>query len=251
MSVQNIPIENLPFLYISGMNLSVASTTVMAVAPGQCRDSNDNIDIVFEDPVFINSAVNGANGLDNGTLAASTDYVVYAIADSSNNNLPAGLLSLASNAYPLLPFGYDSYRLLGFVTTTAATEFDAATVLNASSSKAFYVQPSTSVLAGGNAIVFTDVDLTPPLTNDPFSIAILDYVFTPAAVGDTAQIRPFGSTSTAGLITITGQEAGIPQTGQVNAIVGIDGADAKVQYKVDAAGDSLSLSVAGYIQTLA
>ncbi len=99
MSVQSIPVEDLPFLYISGMNLSVASTTVMAIAPGQCRDSNDVMDIPFDEPFYINSAVVGAGGLDTGTLAASTNYAVYVIADSTNKKQPSALISLWSSQY--------------------------------------------------------------------------------------------------------------------------------------------------------
>lgn len=250
MTIQNLPVEALPFLYISGLNLSVASTTVMALAPGQARDSNDNIDIPVDEPLFLNSAVVGYNGLDQGTLAASTNYVVYLIADSSNKKPVGGIISLASNAYPLLPFGYDSYRMIGFVSTNGATEFDAATVLNTSSSMAFYLQPATSVLSGGNATTFTNIDMTPPIPDDPFTIAILDVVFTPAAVGDNVQFRPDGSAATAGLVTIVGRVAGIPQIDRVQVIVGITGTDAIVEYKVSSASDSVNVSVAGYITTL-
>src|SRR5215475_2173603 len=134
--IQNDPIYSLPHLYISGMNISVASTTVLAIAPGQARDGQDNIDmpisfpnlqgvvvppILFQNyyqPILINSAVNGANGLDQGTLGASLQYSVWLIGDSRGYNPVAGLLSLtSSNFSPLLPSGYDSQRLLSFIET--------------------------------------------------------------------------------------------------------------------------------------
>jgi len=77
--IQNDPIYSLPYLYISGLNISVASTTVMAIAPGQARDSSDNIDMpvgfpnlqgntnpamLFQNylpPLFVNGAITGAN----------------------------------------------------------------------------------------------------------------------------------------------------------------------------------------------
>lgn len=261
MNVQNLPVYALPFLYISGCNISVASTTVIAIAPGQVRDSNDNIDMpvgeldangdLISEPLFLNSAVVGLNGLDKGVLAASTAYAIYVIGDSSNKKPVGGLISLTSNVAPLLPFGYDSYRLLGFVSTNASTEFDAATVVNAVNSNAFYLQPATSVLSGGNATSFTNIDLTPPLPDDPYTIAILDVIFTPAAVGDNVQFRPDGSSATGDLVTITGREAGIPQIDQVQVVVGITGTDAVVEYKVSSASDAVSVSVAGYITTLA
>jgi len=44
--IQNDAIYALPHLYISGLTISPASTTVLAVAPGAARDSNNIIDMV-------------------------------------------------------------------------------------------------------------------------------------------------------------------------------------------------------------
>src|SRR5271170_2478558 len=139
--IQNDPVYSLPHLYINGLNISFASTTVVAIAPGQARDINDVIDmpvrypklqgntnppVLFQNylqPLYLNSAVNGVNGLDYGTLAASTQYAFYLIGDSSGYNNVAGLISLTSNAYPLMPNGYDSQRLLGFTETDGTSHF--------------------------------------------------------------------------------------------------------------------------------
>jgi len=258
--IQNDPIYSLPHLYISGLNISVASNTEIAIAAGQARDSNDVIDmpigfpnldgiIATSAPLFLNSAVNGANGLDQGSLAASSDYVIWLIGDSRNYLPVAGLISLSSNAFPLLPFGYDSYRLLGFVSTDGSTHFTSASVLNASSSKAYYVLPAVSELSGGNSTTFATVDLSGTIPADPFSIAILNATFTPAAAGDTAVLRPIGSSATTNLVTITGVAAGVAQTSQIQVIVG-QSTGSKIQYKVTASGDSLNLALAGYIVTL-
>jgi hypothetical protein len=253
MSIQNVALEFLPFLYISGMNLSVASTTVMAIAPGQCRDSQDNMDMQYDAPLFINSSITGAGGLDSGVLAASTAYAVWAIADSSNKLIPSAVISLWSNAFPLIPFGYDSYRLIGMVTTSAGTAFQVASVLNASTSRGFYLQPPVSELSGGNATTFTAIDLASsiPTTTSPFDIVIGVTTFIPAAVGDTLQFRPTGSTATANLVTITGRAAGIAQTDMVIIPAGVAGGFPSIDYKVSSASDSASLSVSGYYSTLA
>lgn len=255
--VQNDPIYSLPWLYISGLNISVASDEIIAIAPGQARDSSDNIDmpvgfpnlqgVLQPSPLFLNSTVVGANGLDSGALAASTSYAIYLIGDSRYYKEVAGLISLASNAFPLLPFGYDSYRLLGFVGTDGSTDFDPATVINVRDYQAFYVVPPTSVLSGGNATTFTDIDLTPPMPDDLNAIAILDVVFIPAAVGDVVQFRPNGSAATSGLVTITGVAAGIPQVAQVQVVVGLATTNADIEYLVTSSSDSVSVSVAGWI----
>lgn len=267
--VQNDPIYSLPHLYISGLNVSVASTTVLAIAPGQARDSNDNIDmpVGFPDlqgnvnpaiqfqgympPLFINSAVNGVNGLDAGTLAASTQYAVYLIGDSRGYNQVAGILTLTSNILPLIPLGYDSYRLIGFIETDGSSHFVYAThePQGMSGAVAYYLQPPVSVLSGGAATTFTGVDLNSavPTGTLPNVIVELLVTFIPVAVGDTVQIRPTGSTATAGLVTITGIAAGIAQSQYIQVIAGVNGSShASIDYEVTSSSDAVSMSVVGW-----
>lgn len=267
---QNDPIYSLPFLYISGLNISVASTTIIAVAPGQARDSNDNIDMPvgfpnlqgdvepsvyiqnYRQPLLLNSAVTGANGLDRGTLAASSSYCVWLIGDSRGYKPVAGLISLSSNAYPLMPLGYDSLRLLGFVTTSAGTAFQVASLLNTAYSKASYLQPPVSEVAAGNATSFTAVDLASsiPTTTSPFVIAFLLVTFTPAAAASNVQFRPTGSTATTNLVTISAISAGVPQQQYVQVICGVSGGQPSIDYKVSSASDAVTVLVTGYAVTL-
>jgi hypothetical protein len=270
-TTQNDPIYSLPFLYISGLNISVASTTIIAIAPGQARDSNDNIDMPvgfpnlqgdvepsvyiqdYRQPLLLNSAVTGANGLDRGTLAASSSYCVWLIGDSRGYKPVAGLISLSSNAYPLMPLGYDSLRLLGFVTTSAGTAFQAASLLNTAYSKAYYLQPPVSEVAAGNATTFTAVDLASsiPTTTSPFVIAFLLVTFTPAAAASNVQFRPTGSTATTNLVTISAISAGVPQQQYVQVICGVSGGQPSIDYKVTSASDAVTVLVTGYAVTLA
>lgn len=262
---QNLPIYSLPHLYISGMNISNASNTVIAIAPGQCRDMNDNIDMPigypnlqgnvvpatlnlnYLPPLFVNSAVVGANGLDSGTLAASSNYGVWVIGDSRGYHPVAGILSLTSNAYPLLPLGYDSLRLIGFVATDASTHFT-VTPKNAVNEKAFYVLPEASVLSAGNATTFTAIDLSTPIPTITTTnvIAYLDVIFTPAAVGDYVQFRPTGSTATGGLVTIVGVAAGIPQQQYQQVICGVGASKPEIDYLVSSSSDAVTVLVSGY-----
>ena len=268
--IQNDPIYLLPFLYISGLNISVASTTVLAIAPGQARDSSDNIDMPvgfsnlqgntlpalqfqnYMPPLFLNGAVNGANGLDSGSLIATMDYAVYLIGDSRGYNPVAAILSLTSNAYPLLPLGYDSYRLLGFIQTDGSAHFVVSSTnpLNARNLRSFYLSPAVSVLSGGNATSFTAIDLSTPIptTTARDVIAYLQVVFTPLAIGDTVQFRPTGegTPQTAGLTTITGVAAGIAQTQYLQVIAGVGSSKPEIDYKVTVSGDSVSVLVVGY-----
>lgn len=269
-NIQNETIYALPHLYIQGLQLSAATptaATVVAIAPGAARDSNNAIDMVvglqnyfgidnpaqlfagYQPGLFVNSAVNGANGLDTGTVAASTQYAFYLIGDSRNYNNAAGLMSLTSNAAPILPSGYDSYRLIGFWQTDGSSQFVYAThkPQNIAGLLTYFNSPAVSVLSGGTATSFTAIDLTAnsaiPTTTLPNVIVTLLVTYTPAAVGDTVQFRPTGSTATANLPTITGTTAGIAQSQYIQVIAGVGSSKPEIDYKVTSGSDSVSVSV--------
>ena len=268
--VQNDPIYSLPWLYISGLNISVASTKILAIAPGQARDSNDNIDMPvgfpnlqgntlpaiqfqgYQPPLLVNCATTGANALDAGALAASTQYAIYLIGDSRGYLPVAGIATLTSNILPLVPLGYDSYRLIGFMETDGSSNFVYAThkPQNMVGALAYYNQPAISVLAGGVATTFTAIDLTTsgavPTTTLPNVIVELLVTFIPAAAGDTVQFRPTGSTATGGLNTIVGASAGIAQSQYLQVIAGVASSKPEIDYKVTSGSDAVSVSVVGW-----
>lgn len=269
--LQNDPIYSLPYLYISGLNISVASASVLAIAPGQARDSTDSIDMPvgfpnlqgnvippvafqnYNQPLFLNAAVTGANGLDAYTdFTISSNYCVYLIADSRGYLPCAGIISYSSNAYPALPSGYDSYRLLGFVTTNGTPAFNSASVLNTAYSKAYYLQPGISVLAGGNATTFTAIDLSSaiPTTTDPFVIASLLVTFTPSSDASTVSFRPTGTTATTNIPTISALIGGAPQQQYLQVLTAVSGGFPSIDYVVSSAADSVNITCVGYAVTL-
>jgi hypothetical protein len=249
------PIVNLPLpLAIDGLYISMPVGYPNYVGGVQPLPSFLNC----PQPLFVSSAVVGVNGLDSGAIAASSNYIIYLIGDSRNFKPVAGLLSLASNQYPLLPFGYDSYRIIGFVATDGASHFVLSATnpinpLNAKYAKTYFLQPPVSVLSGGDATTFTAIALTSaiPTTTDAFVIAYINVIFTPAAIGDTVQFRPTGSTATAGLVTIVGVAAGVSQTECVTVMTAVSAGEPSIDYKVTASGDSVSVLVEGYSVTLA
>ena len=265
--IQNETIYALPRLYTQGLQLSAASTTVIALSPGAARDSTNSIDMVvglqnyfgidnpavqfsgYQAGLFVNSAVNGVNGLDTGTIAASTQYAVYLIGDSRNYNNTAAVLSLTSNVAPLLPSGYDSYRLIGFWATDGSSHFVYATnkPQNIGGLLTYFNNPGLSVLTGGTATSFTAIDLTTnaavPTTTLQNVIVTFLATFTPVAAGDTAQFRPTGSSATGGLPTITGIAAGIAQTQYIQVIAGVGSSKPEIDYKLTSGSDALTLTV--------
>lgn len=268
--IQNDAIYALPHLYIQGLSISPASTTLLSVAPGAARDSNNIIDMVvglqnlfgidnpalqfqnYQPGLLINSAVNGINGLDTGTIAASTQYAVYLIGDSRNYNNTAAILSLTSNVSPIMPSGYDSLRLIGFIQTDGSSHFVYAThkPQNIGGLLQYFNSPAISVLSGGNATSFTAIDLTTnsaiPTTTLPNVIVTLLVVYTPAAANDYVQFRPTGSTATANLPTIVGVTAGIAQTQYIQVIAGVGSSKPEIDYLVSSGSDSVSVSVASW-----
>ena len=272
--IQNDAVYSLPRLYISGLWLSAAAPTAAAsivVAPGAARDMNNTLDMVvglqnyagidlppaqfqgYQPGLLVSSLVNGVNGLDTGAIAASTQYAVYLIGDSRLYNPTAAVLSLTSNyPGPLMPKGYDSYRLIGFWQTDGSKQFVYAThkPQNISGLLTYYNVPAVSVLSGGNATTFTAIDLTTnsaiPTTTLPNVIVTLLVVFTPAAIGDVVQFRPTGSAATSGLATIVGQAAGIAQTQYIQVIAGVGSSKPEIDYLVTSSSDAVSVSVAAW-----
>lgn len=267
---QNETIYALPRLYTSGLSISPASTTLLAVSPGAARDSTNSIDMVvglqnyfgidnpallnanYQPGLLINSAVNGVNGLDTGTIAASTQYAVYLIGDSRNYNNTAAVLSLTSNSAPILPTGYDSYRLIGFMATDSSSHFVYSTSKpqNIGGLLTYYNSPAIAVLTGGTSATFAAMDLTTssamPTTTLQNTIVTLLVVFTPAAIGDSVQFRPTGSTATGNLPTIIGVAAGVAQTQYIQVIAGVGSSKPEIDYKLTSSSDAVTVSVASW-----
>lgn len=165
MAVQSIPVENQPFLYINGLNVSNDATspnTKIDVASGQCRDSNDVMDLVLSSSIIINAGANGAvNRLDSGTFAASKVYAVYLIGDSKGKLVAGGLLSLASNSAPTMPFGYDSYRKIGYAISDSSVHFLKAYVAGNNNFRRFvYDSPQATSVTAGTSATYAAIDLS-------------------------------------------------------------------------------------------
>lgn len=253
--VQNDPIYSLPFTYIVGLQLAFVSTTSISVAAGQCRDSNDVIDMVVGGaniegtvvaaPLVINSAVVGANGLDTGTIAASSLYYVYIIGDSRYYKPVAALISLSATA-PLLPFGYDSLRLIGSVFTDGSAHFLPFYQGGTGNGRIFQYDTPISVLSGGTATSFANVSLAAAVPAVGLNSVILNAAFTPAAAGNTAFIKPAGATGT--YLVMTGQVAATALDEQFSMVPLYVSSVPEIAYQLSAG--ALSIAVAGYTMAL-
>lgn len=251
MSTQNIPVVPQPFLYAYGClasNDATTPNTKIDMTAGQVRDSNDILDIIISTGMTINAAVNGYNGLDTGSLGASKMYDIYAIADSSNKNPSGFILTLDSNSSPLMPFGYDSLRRVGFWMTDSSSHFLLGYMSGGSNGRSFvYDAPQATAVTAGAATAYTAVDLSNLVpvpaagVNIPVSIA---YAYTPNAASHTFKMQPVNATGDA--VTITGQVASVVFSDNVTVLAQLASAKPEINYKVSNGSDAVAINVAGF-----
>lgn len=242
------PLVNAGLMYINGLRLTWTSTTAISVASGQCRNSSDVNDITLSAAVAVLTTVQGAGGLDQGTIAASTFYAVYAVGDSTGYESGSAVIS-TSATQPLLPAGYDMYRRIGYVLTDGSSHFLEFRQDGIGSDRWMWYDTAiaTDITAGSSA-TFAAVSLAlsvPALTSTKSLVTLLT-AFTPTAAADKLALRPGDSSSTNGCVIVSADVAGVAHTSMqtlpYDATTGVD-------YKVT--GTAVALSVAAYMDQLA
>lgn len=246
-----IPIQNLGMLYVNDLQISNNATTPdtkLDVAAGQCRDSTDVTDIQLDEAVTIDASVNGANGLDTGTFAASTWYAVHIIADSTNRQPVAALISTSRTA-PTLPFEYDVFRHIGWALTDGSVHFLKFYQFGNNSLRKYFWDAAVQVLDDGDAETLTAISLAaaiPPQNLLPVGLRV---DFTPATADDKVSFAPFGSTSTV-LPGVSGVVAAKVQVGELEVISKLDSATPKILYINSAASCNTDVFVTGFTYSL-
>ena len=283
------PIANQPYIAINGAMVSNDATSpnnIIDISAGLFRDSTNTFDINlgnwfgeipaisagtsiingFQTPqppftpnnvTFINGLVNGALGLDTGTLAASSLYYIHGIFDESGVNAPSALISLSRTApyLPGLPGNYTNFRWIGQMATNSAIHFLPGYNHGAQNERLFYYDaPQPTAITAGHSTAYANVNLTglvPAINNIPVWINV---VFTAAAAGDTVTFQPGNGTGAGVVITapVAGATAPVTQNILVMAqLVTIAGIPSPViNYKLTAAGDSVAINVIGYQYSL-
>lgn len=240
---QTYPVVNAGNKYVYGMGGAYASATTLTLNAGQARDDSNINDITLSANATINGAVNGANGLDTGSLANSTLYNVFAINDSTKYQATAGVLSTqAITSGPLQPFGYDGFRWVFTVKTDGSAQILPFRITGTGLRKTFWYDTPIAVLTGGNATTFTDIDLTgsmPAMATD----VILEVAFTPATAANALKLRAKGSSATNGNVQVTGVVATKAQELQVIVPCSALGF---IQYLVSNGSDAATISLVGY-----
>jgi hypothetical protein len=259
MTIDAIPVINLPNLYISGLQLSVISSTTLTVQAGQSRDSTNVFDMDLGNflgvdpnfppntPTVLTSTVNGLNGLDTGTVAASTVYAVYVIADPVHNN-PPGLIMSLSAVQPTMPFGYGIFRRLGWAITDGSANFLVLYQCGTGATRTYQYDAAISILTAGAATVSTPVLLAGFMPNIITTISLnLSYTATEgniAAVsfaGDIISVLGTAPIAVTSLSTFANTVQGqIMQTGNPAAIT----------YIVTNGADALDIDLNGWVDYL-
>ena len=98
--------------------LTYSSSTVVNVSTGRCSDSTRSTMINNTSIQEINLLTSGAGGLDTGSLPSGNSTLHYFIINGSSGC--AGLASLSPTA-PTLPNGYNTFRRIGSLYFTVAT----------------------------------------------------------------------------------------------------------------------------------
>jgi hypothetical protein len=243
MSVE-IPIVNAGYLNVQGLELAVASTTTMTMAAGQARNSSNVNDIVLASAVTINAAVNGINGLDTGVLVLSALYAVYVVGDSTQNNAAGAVLS-ANLSAPLLPVGYDMYRLIGYVRTDASVHFLAGYWSGSRNERTFtYDVPVSTAITAGASATYAPVTLTtfvPPVQN---LLVNMEMDWTANAAGDTMALQPFSGVGDTAKYIAGVAGASAHTLVREYLLAQLDSGAPKMNYKVSAG--AVDINVAGY-----
>lgn len=247
MSV-NLPVVNAPYLSVNGLEIAITGNSTATVQDGRARNSSNENDIILESAATLDASNNGLNGLDTGSLANATLYALYVVGDSSGNN-DAGVILSASASSPLLPFGYDMYRLIGYIRTDGSAHFLSGYWYGTANERMFmYDAPIATAVTAGNATSYTAVSLD-TFVPDVDGLAVwIAYAFTPGAAGRALNLTPGNATGNA--VTITGQVTSVVVSGNAMVIERVTSGVPEIDYKVANSGDAVALNVAGYQYTI-
>lgn len=228
------PIVRLTAPYCNGLAVSWASNTTLGVALGNCSDSNNIFDISLRAPIVIDTAKTGVNGMDTGTLAASTVYYVHLVGDYMNSNPTAAVLSLSATN-PYLPVGYEVSRRIGWAVTDGSTHFVLMYQSGAGLNRTYSFADPIALVSPGSANTFTAIDLSTFVPAIDSLKLVVQAAFNPNLAGDVANIRIGGSSATNGY-QIIGQVASVIICEQINIVERLVTNVPTIEYKVAASG---------------
>ena len=247
MPVSSVQYGQVPWFYTNGLQLSndsVAPDTIIRCSTGSTLDSTGVYQIEVTAALEADISVSGINGLDTGTVAASTVYNVFLIADPVSLEPDALLISLSATQ-PLMPFNYSVFKRIGYIVTDGTSDILLGYwSAGNSATRQFTFDAPILALNAGTQTSYTGVALTtfvPAVDNTP---VVIYSDFTANAAADIENLQGFDSTGDA--VTIIAPVAGATAhtTSQNTVLAQLNTAAPSIKYKVSAG--SLSLYVCGY-----
>lgn len=248
MAIQpNAPIYTPFTAFINGLQMAYASATSITIAAGNASDSTGINEIVLAATATINTAAHGLNGLDTGAMANDTHYAVYVVADSTNK-FPAGaMLSVAANAIPYLPFGYDMFRRIGYVLTNGSAQILEFTQRkNGINRDMWYANAIATNITAGASTTFAAVTASAAVPAGAKEVFLQAVLTADAGATRTAALRDGASASTLGQVFMS-SPASTVTTASLVCPCGVSG---DIDYLVSNASAAIALNVSGYVDAL-
>lgn len=246
MTIQNIQSYEGPVFFGLNGTLSRASNTTATISSASFRDSQNQMTMTTTASTTLNFSVVGANGIDTGTIAASTPYAVYMVGDVQNRNSPAFVASTSFSA-PVMPQGYSNYLRIGFLLTDGSSHLLPFEMAGNGLSRSYQWDAGIRVLNAGTSTSFAAFTLETAMVPRANPVQ-LQLSTTPNTAGDIALIRPTGSSeATLTPIRLSGVVASQPQIVSSQWITPIIvSSKPSLDYKGAASG-SLTVWVTGFI----
>lgn len=243
-----IPIIDLPVSRIKNLNLEWASVTSLTLKAGECWDDTDTFGITISSDITIDGTKNGANGLDTGSLANTTTYYVFVIAQKTGYSTPAALLS-SSIDDPVMPEGYDLKKRVGQAITNGSAQFQIFTQTGHYSERHYHFEGVINLKTGGNDTSFTAIDVSGAYPAIDNLVVGLNISFTPATADNAVFVQPYDGADT-DLIAISGVVAAQVQKGQLVTIAKLNSGVPTIEYKVSNASDAVTIDAGYYIDNI-
>lgn len=225
--------------YCNGLAVSWVSNTKLGVATGMCSDKDNTYNISLRTALTIDTSIVGVNGMDTGTLAASTVYYVHLIGDYMNSNPTAAVLSLSSTS-PLLPVGYETSRRIGWAVTDGSTHFVKMDQSGNGLVRTYSFDEPLLILSSGTQTSFTAIDLHTMIPAIDNLLITVQVGLVPAAAGDAAYIRSGGSSATNGRVMVA-QVSATSFVEEISVVSKLVTGVPTIEYKVGAGTASGSL----------
>lgn len=148
--------------FLNGFRTSYVSNQAYTLNKGQALDSTNAHLLELTEDTLQSFGDIGFNGLDTGEIEADKIYYTYVIGDSRTKNPnPTGGITSLSSTTPLLPEGYDIYRMVSVVCTDGDAQLYKYSCKGEGIDKIFQYSFSAQVLLlnAGTEITQTAIDL--------------------------------------------------------------------------------------------